>query len=126
MCVVDGKSTAYFRGRKLCGQTVRLPEGYRGAVVERHEPKMGKSGQQDEPEPEVIDVDAEDQVDMGTIESKAEFDEFVVWGHETMADAGTDHYVRSVQEWLTLADQVCPPASTCCSLPLALTFIDTF
>jgi ribonuclease H2 subunit C len=26
----DGKHTAYFRGRKLQGRSVKLPEGYRG------------------------------------------------------------------------------------------------
>lgn len=44
----------------------------------------------------------------GTLETKAEFEEVVVWGHETMADVVSDPYVRSMEEWLALADQVTP------------------
>jgi hypothetical protein len=36
----------------------------------------------------------------------AEFDEMVVWGHESVADASSDPYVRSMEEWLQVADQV--------------------
>jgi hypothetical protein len=36
----------------------------------------------------------------------AEFDEMVVWGHESVADASSDPYVRSMEEWLQVANQV--------------------
>jgi len=29
---VDGKNTAYFRGRKLKSRTVKVPEGYQGSL----------------------------------------------------------------------------------------------
>jgi len=51
-------------------------------------------------------VDAEDQIDMGALQTKGEFDEMVIWDHDATAEAGTDHYVRSVDEWLQLANQV--------------------
>ncbi|EOO03832.1 putative dna replication licensing factor mcm6 protein [Phaeoacremonium minimum UCRPA7] len=100
----DGQKTAYFRGRKLHGKTVRLPEGYRGVVMERKEPAEPNAARPEEPE--VIDVDAAEEPDMGSLETKAEFDELVVWGHEATADASADPYVRSVEEWLTVAEQI--------------------
>ena len=37
----------------------------------------------------------------------AGFDEMVVWGHEEIASAEADPYIRSIEEWLQVADQVC-------------------
>lgn len=88
---------------------MKLPEGYRGVVAEKGDVKTPAPRQ---PEPEVIDLDqeggGEDPVPTGTLETKAEFEEVVVWGHETMADVVSDPYVRSMEEWLALADQVTP------------------
>lgn len=72
--------------------------------MERREPAKPDGPRPDEPE--VIDVDAAEEPDMGSLETKAEFDEMVVWGHEATADASADPYVRSVEEWLTVAEQV--------------------
>ncbi len=97
----DGTSTAYFRGRKLQGTTVKLPEGYRGVVAvtsAAEEP----SGRPDEVE--VVDLEAE--VPQGTLHTQAAFDEMVVWGHETAVDAAADPYLRGAEEWLGLADKV--------------------
>ena len=41
------------------------------------------------------------------MEVTSEFDEMVVWGHETVVDASADPYVRSMEEWLQVADKVC-------------------
>lgn len=102
---IDGTRTAYFRGRKLHGKTVKLPDGYRGVVVEKSEPRSATTT---EPEPDVVDLvqeDGEGQVPLGGLETKAEFEELVVWGHEAMADAASDPYVR-IEEWTRLAEQV--------------------
>ena len=109
----DGTKTAYFRGRKLQGRAVKLPEGYRGVVAERLEPKDQTHQQQPQQDdsPEVIDVDADDQVDIGTIETKAEFDELVVWDHEATTDTGAELYSRGVEEWLEVAENVCSTLS---------------
>lgn len=72
--------------------------------MERKEPAEPNAARPEEPE--VIDVDAAEEPDMGSLETKAEFDELVVWGHEATADASADPYVRSVEEWLTVAEQV--------------------
>jgi ribonuclease H2 subunit C len=36
----------------------------------------------------------------------AEFDEIVVWGHEAEGNAHEDPFIRSVEEWLDLAEKV--------------------
>ncbi|KUI55147.1 hypothetical protein VP1G_02575 [Cytospora mali] len=99
----DEKRIAYFRGRKLHGKALKVPEGYRGVVVERKDAPKPQAPRPDEPE--VIDVDAEDEVPLGALETQAEFDEIMVWGHESMADAASDPYVRGIEEWVKMAEQ---------------------
>lgn len=50
---------------------------------------------------------------VGTMQATAEFDEMVVWSHESIATAVADPYVRSVEEWLQVADKVCHPIYPC-------------
>jgi ribonuclease H2 subunit C len=102
----DGAKTVYFRGRKLHGKTVKLPEGYRGIVASaapKAEEKKSTFG-----DVEVVDLvdDEQSRAPQGVMNVQAEFDEMVVWGHESTADASGDPYVRGMEEWLTLADQV--------------------
>jgi hypothetical protein len=103
--LVDGASTVYFRGRKLHGKTVKLPEGYKGVVA-------AAAPREDEKKPssdaEVVDLVDEEQngTPQAALNVQAEFDKMVVWGHEATADATADPYVRGMEEWLTLADQV--------------------
>ncbi len=101
----DGKNLAYFRGRELHGRAVKLPEGYRGVVAAVEKQQSDSGGAQQTNSVEVINVEA-NQINLGTLEVRGEFDEMVVWEHEKTADATTDHYVRSVEEWLQVADQV--------------------
>ena len=99
-------STAYFRGRKLQGKTVKLPAGYRGVVVAAAS-TAASSSSSTETEP----VDEQEQQKDAPGEStelsvQADFDEVVIWAHEATADAAADPYVRGMEEWLGLADQV--------------------
>lgn len=83
---------------------MKLPEGYRGVVVEKRAPPTAAAA----PEQVIIDIqqeEAEEQVPLGSLETKAWFHELVVWGHEAMADAVSDPYVR-IEEWTQLAEQV--------------------
>lgn len=100
----DGQKTAYFRGRKLHGTTLKVPEGYRGVVVEKQEASKSQAAGPDGAD--IIDVDAEDDVPLGALETQAEFEEMIVWGHESIAEASSDPYVRGVDEWMKLAEQV--------------------
>ncbi|KAF4995452.1 hypothetical protein FGRMN_5133 [Fusarium graminum] len=85
---------------KLQGKVVKLPEQCRGVVVERV-PEENPEATVEEP----IEVDNEEEK-IGSMQIKAEFDEIVVWGHETVADASADPYVRGIEEWLQVADQI--------------------
>ncbi|KAL2683035.1 hypothetical protein Neosp_007498 [[Neocosmospora] mangrovei] len=100
----DGTKLAYFRGRKLHGKTVKLPERCRGAVVERRQEKELQPAAE---EPVVvIDDDEAEKEPVGTMQVTAEFDEMVIWGHETLVDAAEDPYIRSMEEWLQVAGQI--------------------
>ncbi len=85
---------------------MKLPTGYRGVVVDKvpdaaDAPKHVVTEIDDETD-EVRDV----QPAPSSMRVRAEFDEVVVWGHEALADAATDPYVRSVEEWLQVSAQI--------------------
>lgn len=54
----------------------------------------------------MIDDDEAEKEPVGTMQVTAEFDEMVIWGHETIADAAGDPYIRSMEEWIQVAGQV--------------------
>lgn len=100
----DEKSVAYFRGRKLYGKTVPLPQQYQGVVIEELAA--------DTPEqPLPTDLESEEDQHMAPekrkeLQVKAEFNEMTIWDHEAMVDAAEDPYLRSMEEWVQLAEQV--------------------
>ncbi|KAF7547202.1 hypothetical protein G7Z17_g7883 [Cylindrodendrum hubeiense] len=97
----DGTKFAYFRGRKLQGKVIRLPDQCRGVVVERKK--------DEEPLADVVDLveEGDDPPErVGSMQVTAEFDEMVVWEHENMNDSTGDPYIRSMEEWLQVADQI--------------------
>ncbi|KAH8678892.1 ribonuclease H2 non-catalytic subunit-domain-containing protein [Tricladium varicosporioides] len=98
----DGKTIAYFRGRKLHGKQLKVPKGYRGIVLASTDKILPKESHSSSTEHE----DAENEVDIKLLEEQAEFDEIMVWGHEMVPDKTTDPYVRGMEEWLTFAEQI--------------------
>lgn len=48
----------------------------------------------------------EEGPELGTMQVKAGFHEVVVWGHESLADTATDPYVRSMEEWVQVAEKI--------------------
>ncbi|KAK9793623.1 putative Ribonuclease H2 subunit C [Seiridium cardinale] len=101
----DGPKTAYFRGRKLHGKTVKLPAGYRGSVAEKGETKRETT----QTEPLETDADLEElpeAIEVAALTGQAKFDELVIWGHESTADSGTDPYIRSIEEWVSFTEQL--------------------
>ena len=115
-------STAYFRGRKLRGRRVKLPDGYEGVVLqktasllsEHHHQKEKKTGttaeqlrrmeEGDDPEEEDREL-GEKPVEVKMMEQTASFDEMMVWGHEVVLE-GDDVYVKGVREWMAFAETV--------------------
>ncbi|KAL4874125.1 hypothetical protein BDV12DRAFT_159134 [Aspergillus spectabilis] len=89
--------TAYFRGRKLRGRRVQIPEGYEGVVAahtDREIPStdngsVSEEGERDEP--------------VKILEKQATFGDYVVWGHETIPPVD-DPFVKGVEEWVKFAE----------------------
>ncbi|KAK0637117.1 ribonuclease H2 non-catalytic subunit-domain-containing protein [Bombardia bombarda] len=107
----DGSSTAFFRGRKLVGKTVKLPEGYRGVVAAKAD-KSSPVARPDDELNQVGDLEGEGEgegesgPEQGSMQVQAEFDEMVIWGHEATVDNAEDPYTRGMEEMLSLADLV--------------------
>lgn len=95
---------SHFRGRELHGKALKVPAGYRGVLVEKTDAPKPETQRIDEPE--VVDLEAEDELPLGALNTQAEFDALVIWGHESMAEAASDPYARGVEEWMQLSAQV--------------------
>lgn len=85
---------AFFRGRKLQGATVALPDGHRGYVLEK------KSGGKD-----MQSLDGE----VSNFVSRAEFQNITYWNHDTMPSA-EDPLPRCFH-WLTIANAMHKPVT---------------
>ncbi|KAL7629735.1 hypothetical protein AAE478_001258 [Parahypoxylon ruwenzoriense] len=102
----DQIKTAYLRGRKLHGKAVKLPSGYYGSVAEKSKPKKSVQSRREEMAEDVELEDLEEPLETGAMQGKATFDEFLIWGHESTANASEDPYVRSMEEWISFAEQI--------------------
>ncbi|RDL39969.1 Uncharacterized protein BP5553_04309 [Venustampulla echinocandica] len=104
-----GKTTAYFRGRKLHGKKLKVPKGYRGLVLtstDRILPTKEQSpGVKNGDEGSEGDEDAEEVPGVKVVEEMSEFDDIMIWGHETLADE-TDPYMKGVEEWVLFAERI--------------------
>ncbi|POS84854.1 hypothetical protein EPUL_002452 [Erysiphe pulchra] len=101
----DGLSVAFFRGKKLHGKRLRLPERYRKVVLSKTDEtiprKMQAFAENTTPtENEHIVEDEENDPIVKIVEEQCEFDDIMIWGHETLPDETTDPFVRGIQEWI--------------------------
>ncbi|KAL9107736.1 MAG: hypothetical protein Q9187_008388 [Circinaria calcarea] len=109
----DGKKTAYFRGRKLIGKDVPVPEGYKGVVVQTSDrtiPTRSLDPTSNENSPgntidEPTDVDGDEDEPVKVLEQVATFEELVVWGHEVMPEED-ETFVKGVGEWIAWAEAI--------------------
>lgn len=111
----DGTSTAYLRGRKLRGKTLKIPEGYQGVVLEKTDKSLAQTsghwrppvpvGYGDEDDEDGDMEESEDSVEVKVMEQKAAFDELAVWGHEVVPE-DDNLYTKGVQEWIAFATAV--------------------
>ncbi|KAJ5674249.1 Ribonuclease H2 subunit C [Penicillium macrosclerotiorum] len=125
----EAKKTAYFRGRKLRGRRVAVPDGYQGMNPRREPPRntqfpsltwstlyfsgivaiptdrvLPTSQQTDKnalDDDEVVEVLPEEPVNI--LETQGTFDGMVVWGHEVLP-ASDDTFVKGVEEWIRFAE----------------------
>ncbi|GAB7343200.1 hypothetical protein MBLNU457_1267t1 [Dothideomycetes sp. NU457] len=102
----SGQKTTYFRGRKLVGKELNLPEGYSGAVIQKTTDLLP---QQPKPLPRMDDddlsADEEQEVpqEVKIMHEAASFDKLIVWGHEATPSDSEDAYLKGIQEWMQFA-----------------------
>lgn len=93
---------AYFRGRKLKGKKLPVPEGYRGVVVRE---KKGGDLEKRRIEDEEEEEDGKEVQMVGTLEEVAKFEEVIIWDHEAIP-SGDDAFVKGMEEWIRFAEVV--------------------
>lgn len=105
---VNDVPTNYFRGRKLLGIDLKLPEGYTG-ILHLHgcisTPIDTSIGAVLEPTDDVIMCDEEDEDDADEQpETKrfvqhADFEKVTVWAHEELPNEAENNVMRGLAEW---------------------------
>ncbi|KAI5300499.1 3'-5' exonuclease [Ascosphaera pollenicola] len=123
--------TVYFRGRRLKGRQVVLPEGYEGLFFLQNSSELYKfkdlhfhpgvvttktdkvlrtenlrdayEDNEDEHEHE-----HEQEPEAIIITADSAFSEFVIWGHESVP-GDDDPYVKGVQEWIAFSQKIHEP-----------------
>jgi ribonuclease H2 subunit C len=101
----DGTSTAFFRGRKLRGKKLALPEAYQGLVLQKTDRKAIAKPSMPVPGLEAEDADAPKEIDTMIMEQHATFSDVMVWDHEAVP-GGDDVYVKGMEEWIDFAEAV--------------------
>lgn len=107
LSITDGYSEAYFRGRKLKGQEIDVPKGYRGVIVqeagkEKTAVQNTNMGDLDEEEGE---EGGDGQEEVKVLNEVGSFEKVVIWNHESMVD-GDDAFVKGLGEWIGFAQAV--------------------
>ncbi|KAL4987626.1 ribonuclease H2 non-catalytic subunit-domain-containing protein [Aspergillus falconensis] len=92
--------TAYFRGRRLRGRRVRIPEGYEGVVVTHTDREMPTGTDH-----ETVSEESERDESVKLLEKQATFGDYVVWGHEAIP-AADDLFIKGVEEWVKFAEMM--------------------
>ena len=104
---IDGKPEAYFRGRKLKGQEVKVPQGYRGVIVkEVGKEKTAFQKSEDEGYEKAGEGGREEeQEDTTVLNEIGSFDNLFLWNHEGMI-IEDDALVKGLSEWIGFAEAV--------------------
>ena len=105
--ITDGKPEAYFRGRKLRGQEIEVPQGYRGVVVKEagREKTAFQINEKKGLEGEESEEREEEQEEVTILNELGSFDKMLIWNHESMVD-GDDPFVKGLNEWIGFAEAV--------------------
>ena len=101
--ITDGKPEAYFRGRKLTGRDIHVPQGYRGVIVK--EAGKEKTASQSTDKGYLEEEEGEEQEEVAVLNEVGSFDRVVIWNHESMVD-GDDAFVKGLDEWVVFAEAV--------------------
>lgn len=88
-----------------------MPKGYKGVVLVGSEKILeGGNGDRNLEGEEAMDAeeDEQEEEEVKIMEEVAGFNGVWVWGHEAVMD-GEDTYVRSLEEWIGVAESVISP-----------------
>ncbi|ODQ75190.1 hypothetical protein LIPSTDRAFT_1915 [Lipomyces starkeyi NRRL Y-11557] len=99
---------AYFRGRKLVGQKLVLPEGYKGFILPiAPSPSdilpQTKSYFYSEDDDEEEDEEHEQE---HMWKSEAEFNELFVWNHDVVPDGISNPWIAGISEWISFTNWI--------------------
>ncbi|KIW21084.1 hypothetical protein PV08_01663 [Exophiala spinifera] len=107
----DQTKTAYFRGRRLRGRVIAIPQGYHGVVArstDRYLPQPPK------PRPTYTAVDEDIEIEdeeeeppepVKVLEEVTTFDDVIVWGHDQVPSQD-DAFVKGLEEWISFAEAI--------------------
>lgn len=97
----DGTKTAHFRGRRLRGRRIALPDQYRGIVLKATNKIII------EPSPMVSEEDEESEMPdpIKIVDEVSSIQDMVIWGHDQVP-ASDNTFVRGVEEWITFAEAI--------------------
>ena len=101
----DGSLEAYFRGRKLKGKEVKLPEGYQGVIARSGGKEQDAMQRQFTDLSDSEDVDNRNVEETDILQEVGSFDEVIIWGHESLVE-GDDAFVKGLGEWIGFAEAV--------------------
>lgn len=102
-----GKPEAYFRGRKLRGHEIDVPQGYRGVIV-KEGGKDKSAFQNTGREYSEGDEGEEEQEEINMLNEVGSFEKVVIWNHESMVE-GDDAFLKGLSEWIGLAEAIHAP-----------------
>ncbi|KAF2672008.1 ribonuclease H1 small subunit [Microthyrium microscopicum] len=100
----DGKDTVHYRGRKMFGKAVNLPESYEGKLL-----KITNEKVEERQDPMDVDEDgseADDTEQTFAAVEVSQFDKMMVWSHGTVPESSEDPYVKGVEEWISMAEAI--------------------
>ncbi|RMY78499.1 hypothetical protein D0862_13352 [Hortaea werneckii] len=107
--------TVHFRGRKLQGRRIQLPQGYIGKILQKtddeEEVKQSKGHEaaaENAAEGEEAGDDgniSDNATPVRRLETKGTFDSLTIWGHDHAAGGeGEDEFARGTGEWIGFAE----------------------
>ncbi|KAL9635370.1 MAG: hypothetical protein Q9164_003499 [Protoblastenia rupestris] len=101
----DGNLESYFRGRKLKGKNVKVPDGYEGVVVKDAGKEHNRTQGQNTDTLGLENGNEGDEEEITILQDAASFDETILWDHEHLVE-GDDAFVKGLGEWIGFAEAV--------------------
>ena len=102
--ITDGKFEAYFRGRKLRGQEIQVPQGYSGVIVK--EVGKEKAASRNIERGGIEGYDGDEELEETTVLNEVgSFKNILIWNHEDIFE-GDNAFVKGLSEWIGFAEAV--------------------